>query len=302
MLMLTLESGTNNEYKDPGVPKEKTPVQLAMARFGHNRIAIAALVLMILIILSALFADRLTTFDPIKLNAKMRLTAPNSEFWFGTDAMGRDVFTRVMYGGRVSLWIGVSAVVLSLVIGVPLGLLSGYTGGLVDGLIMRFMDLILAFPGIIFAIWLVSMLGPGVNQVIFAIAFWDLPSFSRIVRGSVLSIKEIDYMQASRALGANPLRIMFNHVLPNVVAPIIVMASLSISGSILSGSTLSFLGLGAQPPIAEWGLMLSDGRPYLRQAWWLMVFPGLMITLFVLATNIFGDGLRDALDPRTATK
>jgi peptide/nickel transport system permease protein len=167
---------------------------------------------------------------------------------------------------------------------------------------MRFMDLILAFPGIIFAIWLVSMLGPGVNQVIFAIAFWDLPSFSRIVRGSVLSIKEIDYMQASRALGANPLRIMFNHVLPNVVAPIIVMASLSISGSILSGSTLSFLGLGAQPPIAEWGLMLSDGRPYLRQAWWLMVFPGLMITLFVLATNIFGDGLRDALDPRTATK
>lgn len=302
MLMLTLESGTNNEYKDPGVPKEKTPFQLAMARFGHNRIAIAALVLMVLIVLTAIFADKLTTFNPIKLNAKMRLTAPNSEFWFGTDAMGRDVFTRVMYGGRVSLWIGISAVGLSLIIGVPLGLLSGYTGGLTDGLIMRFMDLILAFPGIIFAIWLVSMLGPGVNQVIFAIAFWDLPSFSRIVRGSVLSIKEIDYMQASRALGANPLRIMFNHVLPNVVAPIIVMASLSISGSILSGSTLSFLGLGAQPPIAEWGLMLSDGRPYLRQAWWLMVFPGLMITLFVLATNIFGDGLRDALDPRTATK
>ena len=302
MLMLTLESGTNNEYKDPGVPKEKTPFQLSMARFGHNRIAIIALVVMILILLSAVFAEQITTFDPIKLDAKNRLSAPSSEHWFGTDAMGRDVFTRVIYGGRVSLWIGLSAVILSLAVGVPLGLLSGYVGGFVDGLIMRFMDLILAFPGIIFAIWLVSMLGPGVNQVIFAIAFWDLPTFSRIVRGSVLSIKEIDYMQASRALGANPLRIMASHVLPNVMAPIIVMASMSISGNILSGSTLSFLGLGAQPPTAEWGLMLSDGRPYLRQAWWLMVFPGLMITSFVLATNIFGDGLRDAFDPRTATK
>ncbi len=302
MLTLTLESDTNNEYKDPGVPKEKTPFQLQMARFGHNRIAIAALVLMIIIILTAIFAEQLTTFNPIKLNAKARLTAPNSEYWFGTDAMGRDVFTRILYGGKVSLWIGLAAVILSLIIGVPLGLLSGYVGGFLDNLIMRFMDLILAFPGIIFAIWLVSMLGPGVNQVIFAIAFWDLPSFSRIVRGSVLSIKSIDYIQASRALGANPLRVMFTHVLPNVIAPVIVMASLAISGSILSASTLSFLGLGAQPPTPEWGLMLSDGRPYLRQAWWLMVFPGAMITLFVLASNIFGDGLRDALDPRTATR
>jgi peptide/nickel transport system permease protein len=202
----------------------------------------------------------------------------------------------------VSLWIGLSAVILSLVIGVPLGLISGYTGGVADALIMRFMDLILAFPGILFAIWLVSMLGPGVNQVILAIAFWDLPGFSRVVRGSVLSIKTIDYIQATRALGGNPWRIMFAHVLPNVIAPIIIMASLSISGSILAGSSLSFLGLGPQPPTSEWGLMLSDGRPYLRQAWWLMVFPGAMITLFVLASNIFGDGLRDALDPRTATK
>ncbi|MBN1305187.1 MAG: ABC transporter permease [Anaerolineales bacterium] len=303
MLTLTLESDTiDGEYQVPGIPKEKTPFQLAFRRFGHNWIAIAAFILMILIVLSAIFANRITTFDPIKLNAKARLTAPNSEYWFGTDAMGRDVFTRIMYGGRVSLWIGLSAVILSLVIGVPLGLISGYTGGVVDNLIMRFMDLILAFPGILFAIWLVSMLGPGVNQVIIAIAFWDLPGFSRVVRGSVLSIKEIDYIQASRALGGNPWRIMFSHVLPNVIAPIIIMASLSISGSILAGSSLSFLGLGAQPPTSEWGLMLSDGRPYLRQAWWLMVFPGAMITLFVLASNIFGDGLRDALDPRTEIK
>ncbi len=302
MPMLTLESESDDALVDPGIPKEKTTLQLQMARFGHNRIAIAALIMMIIIILTAIFAEQITTFDPIKINAKERLKPPSSQYWFGTDAMGRDVFTRIMYGGRVSLWIGLAAVILSLVLGVPLGLLSGYTGGFVDGLIMRFMDLILAFPGIIFAIWLVSMLGPGVNQVIFAIAFWDLPSFSRITRGSVLSVKEIDYIQASRALGGNPIRIMYTHILPNVIAPIIVMASLAISGSILSASTLSFLGLGAQPPTSEWGLMLADGRPYLRQAWWLMVFPGVMIALFVLASNIFGDGLRDALDPRAETK
>ena len=302
MPMLTLESESDDALVDPGIPKEKTTLQLQMARFGHNRIAIAALIVMIIIILTAIFAEQITTFDPIKINAKERLKPPSSQYWFGTDPMGRDVFTRIMYGGRVSLWIGLAAVILSLVLGVPLGLLSGYTGGFVDGLIMRFMDLILAFPGIIFAIWLVSMLGPGVNQVIFAIAFWDLPSFSRITRGSVLSVKEIDYIQASRALGGNPIRIMYTHILPNVIAPIIVMASLAISGSILSASTLSFLGLGAQPPTSEWGLMLADGRPYLRQAWWLMVFPGVMIALFVLASNIFGDGLRDALDPRAETK
>ncbi len=302
MLTLTLESDTNNGYQDPGVPKEKTPFQLAYARFSHNRIAIGALVLMVLIVLSAVFADQITHFDPIKLDAKMRLTAPNSTYWFGTDAMGRDVFTRVIYGGQVSLRLGLTAVILSMIVGVPLGLISGYLGGVLDNLIMRLMDLILAFPGIIFAIWLVSMLGPGVNQVIIALAFWDLPTFSRLVRGSVMSIKEIDYMQASRALGASSVRIMFSHVLPNVIAPIVIMASLSISGSILSASTLSYLGLGPQPPTPEWGLMLSDGRPYLRQAWWLMVFPGVMITLFVLASNIFGDGVRDALDPRTATR
>jgi peptide/nickel transport system permease protein len=232
----------------------------------------------------------------------VRLSAPSSEFWLGTDAMGRDVFTRIMYGGRVSLWIGLASVILGVVSGVPLGLISGYFGGVVDTVLMRIMDLILAFPGIIFAIWLVSMLGPGVNQVIIAIAFWDLPGYSRVVRGSVLSIKDVDYIQASRALGGNSWKIMFKHVLPNVIAPIIIMSSLSISGSILAAASLSFLGLGAQPPTPEWGLMLAEGRPYIRTAWWLMVFPGVMITLFVLASNIFGDGLRDALDPRTATR
>jgi len=232
---------------------------------------------------------------------QIRLTGPSSEHWLGTDALGRDVYTRIMYGGRVSLWIGLISVALSMLIGIPLGLISGYSGGAIDNVIMRIMDLILAFPGIIFAIWLVSMLGPGINQVILAIAFWNLPEYSRVIRGSVMTIKEADYVQAVRALGGNYWRIIFRHIFPNVIAPIIVISSLSISGAILSGASLAFLGLGPQPPFPEWGTMLSDSRPHILTAWWLTVFPGLMLTLVVLASNIFGDGLRDALDPRAST-
>lgn len=299
MLTLTLESDTTK--KTSGMPKEKTPTQLAMARFGHNWIAIAGGIVAILMVLSAIFANYLVNYNPIKRDVKARLTAPNAEHWFGTDALGRDIYTRIMYGGRISLWIGLSSVLLSVVLGVPLGLISGYSGGIVDTIIMRVMDLILAFPGLIFAIWLVSMLGPGVNQVIIAIAFWSLPTYSRVVRASVMSIKQIDYVQAVRALGGSYLQIIFRHVMPNVVAPIIVISSLSISGAILTGASLSFLGLGSQPPTPEWGAMLADGRTYLRSAWWMMVFPGIMLTLIVLASNLFGDGLRDALDPRAST-
>jgi len=257
---------------------------------------------MVLLILTALFASVLTDYDPIKRDVRGRLQTPNAEHWLGTDALGRDVYTRIIYGGRLSLWIGFASVILSVVTGVPLGLISGYSGGLIDNLIMRIMDLILAFPGIIFAIWLVSMLGPGVNQVIIAIAFWSLPTYSRVIRGSVLSIKEVDFVLASRALGGNYWTVLFRHILPNVVAPIIIISSLSISSAILAGSSLSFLGLGAQPPAPEWGALLADGRPYIRTAWWLMIFPGMMLTLIVLASNLFGDGLRDAPDPRAETQ
>jgi len=299
MLMLTLESATTE--KKPLMPKEKTPLQLAMARFGHNRIAILGLLIVILMILVSIFANYLSSYDPTKRDVKVRLSPPSAEHWMGTDALGRDIYTRILYGGRVSLWIGIASVLLSLVLGVPLGLISGYSGGVLDTVIMRIMDLILAFPGIIFAIWLVSMLGPGVNQVIIAIAFWSLPTYSRVVRASVLTIKQIDYVQAVRALGGNYFHVIFRHIFPNVIAPVIIISSLSISGAILSGASLSFLGLGAQPPNPEWGLMLADGRMNLRSAWWMMVFPGSMLTLIVLACNIFGDGLRDALDPRAAT-
>ncbi len=295
------------EFDIPEIPvkdrlEEKSPLQLAFARFAHNRIAIFALVLMAALILMSVFAPAVSPFDPLKRDVKIRLSAPSAVHILGTDALGRDSLSRLIYGGRVSLYVGFASVILSLILGVPLGLIAGYIGGLLDGTIMRIMDLILAFPGIIFAIWLVSMIGPGVNQVILANALFALPEYSRVIRGSVLSLKDADYISASRALGCNNLQIMARHIFPNVLAPIIVISSLSISGAILSGASLSFLGLGAQPPTPEWGAMLADGRPYLRSAWWLALFPGFMLTLIVLASNIAGDGLRDALDPRAATK
>lgn len=302
MLTLTLASDTNKT--DSGMPTEKTPMQLALARFSRNKIAIFGLALMIFFILTAVFANYLTKYDPIKAEIKRetRLQQPSAEHWLGTDALGRDSYSRILYGGRLSLWIGFGSVLLSLLIGVPLGLAAGFFGGAVDSIIMRLMDLILAFPGLIFAIWLVAMLGPGVNQVIIAIAFWSLPQYSRVVRGSVMTIKDIDYVQAAKAQGASSLRIIFSHLLPNVIAPIIIISSLSISSAIITGSSLSFLGLGARPPYPEWGSLLAEGRPYIRQCWWLTVFPGLILTLVVIASNLFGDGLRDALDPRAATK
>jgi peptide/nickel transport system permease protein len=299
MLMLTLGSDTTSV---PDLPREKTPLQLAMARFSHNRIAIFGLVVLLLLVLIAIFANYLSGFDPIKRDVKNRLLPPNTEHVLGSDALGRDLYTRIVYGARLSLWIGLGSVILSIFTGVPLGLISGFSGGALDAVIMRIMDLILAFPGIIFAIWLVSMLGPGVNQVILAIAFGNLPTYSRVIRGSVLSIKSADYVLASRAMGGNYLTILSKHILPNVIAPIIIISSLSISSAILAGSSLSFLGLGAQPPQPEWGALLSDGRPYIRSAWWLTIFPGMMLTIVVLASNLFGDGLRDALDPRAETK
>jgi ABC-type dipeptide/oligopeptide/nickel transport system permease subunit len=216
----------------------------------------------------------------------------------GTDALGRDILARLLYGGRVSLYVGLTSVILGVAIGVPIGLVAGYFGGWADGVLMRAMDLILAFPGIIFAIWLVSMLGPGVSQVVLANALFSLPIFARVVRSSVLSIKQADYVLATYALGVGHLRILVGHMLPNVLPAVIVIASLGLSGAILSGASLSYLGLGAPAPTPEWGAILADGRPYLRDAWWVSLFPGLILTLTVLASQFVGDALRDALDPR----
>ncbi len=275
---------------------------MAFRRFFTNPIVWVALGALLLLFFAAIFAPYITHFDPIARDVRNRMLPPDATYWMGTDALGRDQFTRIVYGGRMSLYLGFASVGASLLVGVTLGLLAGYLGGWTDSVIMRLMDLILAFPGILFAIWLVSLLGAGVNQVIIANALFALPTFARVVRSSVLSLKESDFVLAARSLGTPNGRIMLTHILPNVLAPIIVLGSVSVAGSILTAASLSFLGLGPQPPTPEWGAMLSDGRSYIRSAWWLTVFPGIALTLTVLTTNLIGDALRDALDPKMVMK
>ncbi len=236
--------------------------------------------------------------DPLKQNKFDRLLQLNLEFPFGTDNLGRCVLSRLIHGAGVSLQIGVMVVGISSIIGVTLGLIAGYYGGLIDELIMRTVDILLAFPGIILALVIAGILGPSLYNVMLALAVVGWTSYARVVRGSVLSVKEKDFVEAARALGASDARVMFRHILPNVMAPVIVMATLGMAHVILAAAALSFLGLGAQPPIPEWGSMLNDGRAFMRTAPHLTIFPGLSIMVAVLAFNFMGDGLRDVLDPR----
>ncbi|MDE2820823.1 MAG: ABC transporter permease [Chloroflexota bacterium] len=271
--------------------------ELAILKFVRNRVAVLSLVCLALILLAVLFADVVTPYDPIERNTPERNLGPSLAHPFGTDKLGRDIMSRVLYGGRVSLQVGFLSIALSTLVSVPLGLIGGFVGGLVDDFIMRVMDLILAFPGLILAIWLVSLLGSNMTNVIFAIAFFSLPTYARLIRGITLSIREMEYVMAARSMGAGSPRIMFFHVLPGVLGPLIVLTTLGVSGAIVTGASLSFLGLGVSPPTPEWGAMLADGRNYMRTQWWIAVFPGITITLVVLILNIIGDALRDALDP-----
>ena len=271
--------------------------ELVIRKFVRNRVAVAGLICLALIVLAVLFADYVTPYDPIERNTPERNQGPSLTHPFGTDKLGRDIMSRVLYGGRVSLQVGFLSMALATVVGVPLGLIGGFAGGLPDNFIMRLMDLILAFPGLILAIWLVSLLGSDIKNVIFAIAFFSLPTYARLIRGVALSIREMEYVMAARSMGAGSPRIMFLHVLPGVLGPLIVLTTLGVSGAIVAGASLSFLGLGVSPPTPEWGAMLADGRNYMRTQWWIAVFPGITITLVVLILNIIGDALRDALDP-----
>ena len=270
----------------------------AIREFVKNRGAVIGMFFLILVIMSAILAPVLTPYDPLARNAKERLVGPSREHPMGTDALGRDILSRILHGGRVSLQVGFLSVLASTLIGVPLGLIAGYFGGKIDDAIMRLMDVILAFPGLILAIWMVAILGPSTKNVIVAITFWFVPTYARLARGNTLSVREMDYIIAEKCIGAGHLRILTRHILPNILAPLIVLATLNISGAIILGASLSFLGLGVRPPTPEWGAMLSDGRGYLRNAWWVAFFPGITITLVVLAANLVGDALRDALDPK----
>ncbi|MFP7289068.1 ABC transporter permease [Shouchella clausii] len=229
----------------------------------------------------------------------LKLQGPTTEHWFGTDDFGRDVFSRILHGLSITFRIGFVSVAIAGTVGTIIGIISGYYGGKIDAIIMRIMDILLAFPSIILALAIVATLGPGLNNIILAVAISAFPVFARIARGSTLSVKKLEYIDAVKALGASDTRIIFKHILPNTMSPLIVQSTLSIATGVLSAAGLSFLGLGVSPPSPEWGAMLNSGKVYMFQAPHMTYAPGLAIVLFVLAFNLFGDGLRDALDPKT---
>lgn len=269
-------------------------------RLKRNKMAVLGLIILIILVLLAVFADVIANYDNvvIKQNLAHRLQGPSAAHWLGTDEFGRDIFARLVHGTRVSLQVGIVAVGISIVIGGILGAVAGYYGGKLDNTIMRIMDIFLAVPSILLAIAIVSALGPSIINLMLAISISSVPSYARIVRASVLSIRDQEFIEAAKAIGANNTRIIFRHIIPNSLAPVIVQATLGVASAILSTAGLSFIGLGIQPPAPEWGSMLSGGRQYLRYAWWVTTFPGVAIMITILSLNLLGDGLRDALDPR----
>ncbi|MCY3766805.1 MAG: ABC transporter permease [Gemmatimonadetes bacterium] len=268
-------------------------------RLLKNRLAAAGGVLLLGFLLLAIAAPLAAPEDPFAQNLYERLQPPSLANPFGTDDFGRDVLSRVIHGARISLRVGVTAVLIALVLGVPIGLVSGYWGGALDQVLMRAMDLMLAFPSILLAIAIVAILGPGLENAMLAVGIVAVPQYARLVRASALSVRGQDYVQAMRALGAGDFHILFFSVLPNCLTPLIVQSTLGLATAILDAAGLSFLGLGAQPPLPEWGAMLTGGRELVLRAPWVLTFPGVAIFLTVLAFNLLGDGLRDALDPRT---
>jgi peptide/nickel transport system permease protein len=276
--------------------KEKTYLVIAKRLF-KNKLAVLGLIVIVLQIGMAIFAPLITSYDPVKQNLDASELPVFSEgHWLGTDNYGRDVWSRIVYGARISLVVGIVAVTLGLIGGIILGLLGGYYKKL-DGVIMRIVDLLFSFPGILLAMLIIAILGTSLINVAIAISIWSIPTCARIVRGSVLSIKEKEYIMAMKSLGASDFRIMVKHILPNAFAPIIVFATMRMATAILSTASLSYLGLGAQPPTPEWGAMISQGQAFMWSSPHLTVVPGIAIMLTVFAFNVVGDGLRDAIDP-----
>jgi peptide/nickel transport system permease protein len=259
---------------------------------------VTALVLVGLLLVAAIFADVLAPFDPVQLVSSQHLVPPGGAYLLGTDDLGRDLLSRVIYGSRISIRVGLISVAISMAIGGPLGLFAGYIGGWFDEISMRLMDILYSFPAIILAMLITAMLGPSLTNTMIAIGIVGAPGFSRIIRGPVLSEKEREYIQAARSLGASPLFILFRHILPNILAPILVASTVSFSLALLSEAALSYLGLGVQPPEPSWGTMLLTGKRFFEVAPWIAIFPGLAIVIAVLGSNLLGDALRDVLDPR----
>ena len=263
----------------------------------HKNLTIGG-AMVLLLVLAGLLAPLIATHDPAQQSLAMALKPPSAEHFFGTDQYGRDLYSRIVYGAQLSLLEITLGVGIALVVGIPLGLLAGYSGGRVDQVIIWFMDILFAFPGIVLSILIVSILGPGLVNLMIGIAIFSIPVYGRLARNLALALKQVEYTEAARALGAGLWRILFQHILRNALGPIIVQATLTAGTVVLTAASLSFLGLGAQPPTPEWGAMMSDGRNFLGVTVWLSLFPGLAITFSVLGFNLFGDGLRDLLDPR----
>ena len=267
-------------------------------RFIRNSRGVTGAIMLAILIFMAIGADVISPYDPIKQDLTNRLEPPTAEHWFGTDEIGRDIFSRVIYGTRISLLVGLVAVSFSCVVGCFLGAIAGYYGKALDNIIMRFVDILMAIPNVLMNISIVAALGAGLQNVILAIGISSIPGYCRIMRASILSLREQEYIQASMAAGASDSHIILSHILPNSAAPLIVQATLRVGSAILSCASLSFIGIGIVPPTPEWGAMLSSGRDYIRSAPHATIFPGLAIMFSVFAINLMGDGLRDALDPK----
>ena len=284
--------------KEKKMDKGRSQAAEVWKRLRRNKMAMVGLFLLILLILCAVFADWLAPYGYDEQDVMRKFTAPCREFPLGTDNYGRYILSRIIYGSRISLEIGLVSVGISAVFGSLLGAVAGYFGGKVDNIIMRILDIMMAIPGVLMAIAISASLGAGLQNAMIAVGVTATPGFARVVRASALSVSGQEYIEASRAINAGNRRIILRHVIPNVMAPIIVQATLGVASAILQTAMLSFIGLGSQPPVPDWGSMLSAGRTYLRDYWYMSTFPGVAIMLTIFSLNILGDGLRDALDPR----
>jgi peptide/nickel transport system permease protein len=285
------------------LPVRRTSSRAIVARtLRHHWTGLAGAALLFALVLAAIAAPALTSYDPVKTSFPDRLLSPGGDHLLGTDALGRDLLSRLLYGARLSLRAGFTVVAISASIGTVLGVISGYYGRWVDMAIMRLVDLWMAMPGILLAMVFIFTLGTSLNNVIIGVGLAGAPDYARLVRGSVLSAREHQYVDAARVIGARNHAIMFRHILPNVIAPVFIVSTLGIGSAILGVAGLSFLGLGAQPPTPEWGVIISDGRDKLRTAWWISTFAGVAIMISVLAINLVGDALRDAFDPRLRSR
>ncbi len=296
------DTDTKNRYADltPGKKSVNfSPWRLALLRFWANKLSVIGLVVVLIMILITVFAPLIATHDPTGIDYNAVLVAPSSEHLFGTDDLGRDIFSRVVWGGRESLRVGFLGITIAIVGAVILGISTGYIGGWIDDLTQRIIEVFMAFPTILLLLSIVAALGPSLTTVLIALGVSSIPRYARLVRGSVLGVKNMEYINSARVIGAKDSRIMARYIMPNMMGPILVYATLGLGGAIMTTAGLSYIGLGAQPPSPEWGAMLNSGRSFLRTAWWMSVYPGLAVFIIVLCINLFGDGLRDALDPKT---